>query len=618
MNDNNTPPQNRLWLAAVLALIMAVVLIWRWSDLQVERFKHFSKLAHNNQIVMLPVEPPRGKIFDRNGVLLADNETAYRLEVASDSANIVMGKMDILTSAIKIPEKALDKLKKAVKSRVYKGLIPLRENMNEDEIAAFLRWQFLFPEVVLRTELVRHYPQADTAAHAIGHVGRLTAKDVEKIKKNGMSKFYHGAKFIGKTGVESLQEKRLRGILGLQESQVDAHGRTLGNRAHTSPQNGDKLTLSIDMRLQKLAETLLSGERGAVVVLDVNSGAVLALASSPRFDINAFVFGISTPQWKKLNESADKPLIHRAIYGQYSPGSTIKPFLAMAALENGWRKPSYTYFSRGFFDLTPKHRFHDWKKGGHGTVSISKSIIRSVNSFYYQLGDDIGIDEMKRGLSVFGFGKITGIDLDNEKPGTLPSSQWKKKTIGEAWYPGDTIAASVGQGYLRATPLQMARAMAIIANGGYPITPYIVESDTPRELPPNAGFNPEYLQLVQDALTKVTQPGGTASQTGKGAVYGIAGKTGTAQVARLQLDAKGNRIKNKDLPKNIRDHAWFIGYAPTIVKPQLSIAVLVENGGSGGKTAAPIARQIFDFYFADSFPNPEVEPEESSNTQQDV
>ena len=593
---DNTASSSRLWFAAFFAVILAIILIWRWNDLQVERFKHFSKLAQDNQLVVLPIEPPRGKILDRHGEVLADNNTAYRLEIASDSAANIMGKMDALTAAIAIPEKAITQLQEARKSRVYKGHIVLRENLREEEISAFLQWQFLFPEIILKAELVRHYLYADAAAHVIGHVGRLTEKDKVKIKKKGDNKRYHGAKFIGKTGVEVLQESHLRGDLGVQEANVDAHGRILANQTQKPPRRGDNLTLTIDMELQRLAESLLEGERGAAVVMDVNTGAVLALASSPRFDINAFVFGIPAKKWKELNESTEKPLIHRAIYGQYAPGSSIKPFLALAALQNGWRDTSYTYFSRGFFELTPKHRYHDWKKGGHGKVDISKSIVRSVNSFYYQLGHDIGIEEMHRGLSVFGFGRPTGIELDNEKPGILPSSAWKEKTTGEKWYPGDTIAASVGQGYMQATPLQMARAMAIIANGGTPVKPYIIKSYAPTP-PPAIALNPEYLQVIQDALAQVTKPGGTAPRVGKDAAYGIAGKTGTAQVSRLQLDDKGNRIKNEKLPKHLRDHAWFVCYAPT-ENPQFSVAVLVENGGSGGKYAAPIARQLLDLYLS--------------------
>ena len=346
---DNTAPSSRLWFAAFFAVVLAIVLIWRWNDLQVERFKHFSELAQDNQIVVLPIEPPRGKILDRHGEVLADNSTAYRLEVASDFAANVMGKMDALTAAIAIPKKAIAQLHKARKSRVYKGHIVLRENLREEEIAAFLQWQFLFPEIVLKAELVRHYLYADAAAHVIGHVGRLTEKDKVKIKKRGDNKRYHGAKFIGKTGVEILQEARLRGDLGVQEANVNAHGRILANRAQKPPRRGDNLTLTIDMELQRLAESLLTGERGAAVVMDINTGAVLALASSPRFDINAFVFGISTEEWKDLNDSTEKPLIHRAIYGQYAPGSSIKPFLALAALQNGWRDTSYIYFSRAVF-----------------------------------------------------------------------------------------------------------------------------------------------------------------------------------------------------------------------------------------------------------------------------
>ena len=583
--------RERLWLFFLLTAAVVVLLTWRWHNLQVDRFDYYSQLAHENRIKILPVEPPRGVIFDRNGEALAVNETAYSLHVGSDFAGAVLDKLDVLQAAAAIPDSAVKKLVKARDSGVYHGVITLREKLSEKEVANFLSRQFLLDEIVLEAELTRRYPLGDSAGHVIGYVGRINDDDFEKIKSTGRENIYRGAKFIGKTGAELIYETALRGVLGTQEAQVDAHGRIYRRTIRRRPRKGGDMHLTIDTRLQQRAESLLLDEAGAVVLMDVHSGELLALASSPRFDVNHFVFGISTSRWRTLNEMEQKPLVHRAIGGQYSPGSTIKPFLALAALNNGWREEDYVYQSRGFFQLGT-HRFHDWKAGGHGNVGISRSIIRSVNTFYYQLGHDIGINALRDGLAPFGFGVASGIDLDNEKSGVLPTPEWKKKTFKQQWLPGETISTSVGQGYFQATPLQMAAAMSMIANGGRRVRPHIHRG---RGELKTFTFGDEHLQLVQRALAAVTVPGGTAPRVGRGADYAIAGKTGTAQVAKLQLDASGNRIKNKDLPKKLRDHAWFVGYAPAEA-PRVAVAVIVENGGGGGRVAGPIARHILDEY----------------------
>ncbi|MGU9950883.1 MAG: penicillin-binding protein 2 [Gammaproteobacteria bacterium WSBS_2016_MAG_OTU1] len=602
----NTLPKGRLLIFGLAALIMACLLAWRWHNLQVSRFSHYSQLAHDNQLSILPVEPPRGQIFDRNGAALAINETVYSLKVGSDFAGDVLGKIDALRRAIRISDDAVKKLDDSRRSQVYKGVITLREKLTEEEVVNFLSWQFLFPEIVLESELARYYPLGDSAGHVIGHVGRVSEKDRLKIKAASRESLYQGAKFIGKTGVELIYEQTLRGELGAQEAQVDAHGRILGRAVRRQPTPGRDIYLTLDMRLQSLAESLLVGESGAAVVMDVNTGELLALASSPRFDINKFVFGISVADWKVLNTSSQKPLIHRAIYGQYAPGSTIKPFLALTALQHGWRDKDYRYHSKGFFQLG-NHRYHDWKKGGHGVVDISRSIIRSVNTFYYTLGNEIGIDKLHEGLLPFGFGLLSGVDLDNEKNGILPSTEWKERVRGEKWIGGETVSASVGQGYLQATPLQMAVAMCMIANGGRQLRPYIYQQDGNAT---NHVFDKEFLDLIQDALAKVTVPGGTAPGVGRDALYGIAGKTGTAQVVKLKLDATGERIKNEDLPKKYRDHAWFVGYAP-VESPQVAVAVIVENGGSGGRIAGPISRQLLDQYLLtdNRLPQKEIDEE---------
>lgn len=592
-DDEAALRRGRLWIAALLVLAIGGLLSLRWHNLQVERFQYYSQLAHDNQLAVLPVEPPRGRIFDRNGEQLAVNETVYSLKVGSDFAGEVLGKLAVLKQAVNIYDKAIKKLIKSEGSRVYQGDITLREKLSEQEVVDFLGWQFLFPEIVLESELARRYPLADSAGHVIGHVGRLNDNDIRQLKESGRDRGYQGAKFIGKTGVELIYENILRGDLGVQEAQIDAHGRILNRAVRRQPQPGRDIYLTLDMRLQRLAESLLGSESGAVVMMDVHSGEILVLASSPRFDVNNFVFGIGTKEWEALNLSEQKPLIHRAIYGQYAPGSTIKPFLALAALQRGWRDKDYIYHSRGFFQLGANARFHDWKAGGHGRVDIVRSIVRSVNSFYYQLGYEQGIDNLHDGLAPFGFGRTSGIDLNSEKGGVLPSKEWKEKTYQQKWLPGETISASVGQGYVQVTPLQMALAMSMIANGGRRLRPFVYQERLPAWK--EEEFADAHLTLVREALAAVTKPGGTAARVGNGASYSIAGKTGTAQVSRLRLDAAGRRIKNKDLPKKLRDHAWFVGYAPEH-EPQVAIAAIVENGGSGGRVAGPIVRKVLDSY----------------------
>ncbi len=608
MNDRTPPPHGRLWFFALLVAAAVVMLALRWHNLQVDRFSHYSQLAHDNQLAVLPVEPPRGLIYDRNGETLAINETVYSLHVVSDFAAKVLGNLDSLRQVIPVPDAVVQKLVEAKNSSTYSGVIALRERLDEQEITNFLDWQFLFPEIVLESELVRRYPFGDSTGHVIGHVGRLNEKDKQKLKSAGAADDYLGTKFIGKTGVELIYEKLLRGELGAQEAQVDAHGRINARALRKNPRRGADLYLTLDMRLQRLAESLLNGDAGAVVMMDVENGELLALASSPRFDVNKFVFGISTAHWRELNASEQKPLIHRAVYGQYAPGSTIKPFLALAALQNGWRDEKYIYHSRGFFRLG-QHRFHDWKEGGHGRVDVARSIIRSVNTFYYELAHEIGMEKMFAGLSPFGFGVATGVDVDNEKGGVLPTPEWKEKVYDEEWFPGETVSAGVGQGYVQVTPLQMAVAAGMIANGGRKLRPYLRRGRAADAV--NNDYSPAHLNLIRDAMAAVTRPGGTAPAVGQGAKYGIAGKTGTAQVSRLRYDSEGQRIKNDELPKKLRDHAWFVGYAPT-ENPRVAIVVMVENGGSGGKAAGPIARKMTDEYVSIYLPDATLPPPDSS------
>jgi len=598
--------RRRAVLLVFVMLASAAGLAARWNYLQVVQFEHYALQSKENGLALKPVGPERGMIHDRNGVVLADNTPSYSLFVGSDYAQEVLDKIDTLGEVVELRPLAIEQLREAASSPVYKGEVQIKGLMTEEEVSRFVSWQFYFPEVVLRAGFAREYPRRNLAAHVIGHVGRINQEEKDRMEEIGKHKTYRGSLFIGKSGVEDQQENLLHGLPGTRQVEIDAHGRVLRSIERVLPRRGQDIYLTLDSELQQLGEALLGDESGAIVMLDVWTGEILALVSSPRFDLNLFVHGIDHANWDRLNGMEERPLVHRAIYGQYAPGSTIKPFLALAALERGWRDPDYTYRSIGHFQLTPTIRFHDWKAGGHGEVGFAKSIIRSVNSFYYQLAHDVGVDEMAEGLRAFGFGAPTGVDLPGEKGGIVPTQQWKREARDEPWYPGDTIPVGVGQGYLHATPLQMARAMAVIANGGRMIRPHLLLSAQDRPSPErlaavsssNSGperalFSRAHVELVRDALSKVTQPGGTALSVGRDSPYPIAGKTGTAQVSRLRYDAAGNRVKNEDLPKRLRDHAWFVGYAPADL-PLVSIAVIVEHGGSGGRTAGPVARAMLD------------------------
>ena len=590
----------RVWFGVLASLIVCCLLGWRWHYLQVERFSHFSEKASDNQITVQPIAPVRGRIFDRAGRVFADNDTRYFVKISSDYAGSVLPHLPAIRARLAIDGAGEERLAAAAGKSVYSGDIVVRDYMSEEEVVRFMAIQHAYPQAVLDAGMYRTYPEGDSAAHLIGHVARISPDDKKRLRQRGMLRRYAGSEFIGKRGVEARFETRMHGMPGLREAYIDAHGRVLKAEQRAAPRAGEDMWLTIDLELQQLAESLLAGRKGAVIALDPHDGAIIALASSPRFDPNEFIGGVSQRRWEELNSrEAGTPMVHRATYGQYAPGSTIKPFLALAALANGWRDRDYTYFSSGSFALTPSVVFEDWQEGGHGETGIAKSIVRSVNSFYYQLAHDVGVDAMHDALSVFGFGQPAAAGIGGGRDGVLPTESWKLEAFGEQWYPGDTIPIGVGQGYIEVTPLQLARAMAVIANGGRLVQPYLAAGiGGARIMPPARGeriFEDEHLWIVRDALAQVTQPGGTAySRVGKDSLYPIAGKTGTAQVARLRF-ADGERVKNEDLPEHLRDHAWFVGFAPAY-NPRIVVAALVEHGGSGGRAAGPIVRTVMDDY----------------------
>jgi penicillin-binding protein 2 len=434
---------------------------------------------------------------------------------------------------------------------------------------------------------------------------------LKRIEAQGQTTNYKGTDHIGKLGIEGSYEEELHGTTGSEQVEIDAGGRAIRSLAKTEPVAGNNLRLTLDIKLQKVAEEIFGEFRGALVAMDPNNGEILAFVSKPGFDPNLFVDGIDPVNWDLLNNSEDKPLNNRALRGQYPPGSTIKPFMALAALENGKRTPEYSIVDPGFWMLPGVSRpFRDWKKGGHGVVNLHKSVVVSCDTYYYGLGNDLGIDKINAFMTPFGFGSKNGIDIDGELAGIMPSQEWKQRRFKQKWYAGDTISVSIGQGYWLATPLQLATATAILANGGTQVTPHllkeIVDAKTGEKRaykpPPQAQmtFKPENLQLVRQAMVDVMKPGGTAALAGAGASYLIAGKTGTAQVIGMK---QGEKYDARKIDERHRDHALFVAYAPAD-NPKIALALLVENGGGGGGTASPMAREIFDYYLLGKLPDP--------------
>jgi penicillin-binding protein 2 len=495
--------------------------------------------------------------------------------------------------------------------------------LNDVEVAKFAANKYRFPGVDIRARLFRHYPNGEVASHVIGYIGRLTQRDMDNLRERGMAANYTGSDFIGKVGLEGKYEAELHGTTGFEEVETDANGRAVRTLRSTLPVSGNNLLLSLDARLQEIAERSFGDRRGALIAVEPATGGVLALVSKPGFDPNLFVDGIDPVNWDLLNNSPDHPLNNRALQGVYPPGSTFKPFMALAALELGKRNARHTISDPGYFFLggASGHRYRDWKPGGHGMVDLHKSIVISCDTYYYGVAQDLGIDNIHQFIRHFGFGKATGIDIAGETGGLLPSQEWKMRRFKQKWFTGDTISVGIGQGYNLATPLQLAQATAILANSGTIFRPHIVrhvqdsQSNALRsiEVEPvgHVSLKPENLALVREAMVDVTRPGGTAAAAGAGAPYQFAGKTGTAQVIGMKQNEK---YDERRIQERHRDHALFIAYAPAEA-PTIALAILVENGGHGGSAAAPIARHVFDYYLLGKEPEikPEPEPEDSEH-----
>lgn len=602
--------QLRLKIGIGFVVLLAVALLGRGYYLQRVQHEHFVQRAESNRISLVPTAPHRGLILDRNGQILADNYSAYTLEINRSRMASLEETLAQIGTLIEITPGQLRRFRRLLAESHEFETVPLKSRLTDEEVAIVAANRYRLPGVEVKARLFRNYRAGPGMAHVVGFIGRINDRDLASLRESGREQNYRGTVHIGKTGLEQSYETLLHGRTGFDQMETDAGGRAVRMLSRIPPVPGKDLRLHLDVELQAVAEHAFGDYLGGLVALDPNTGGVLALVSKPGFDPNLFIDGIDPDTWKELNESRERPMVNRALRGIYPPGSTIKPFMALAGLELGLRRPGDSIVDPGYFMLpNSRHQFRDWKRGGHGVVDLRKSISQSCDTYYYKLAVDMGIERMHDYLAQFGFGEKTGIDLDGESSGLLPSREWKQRRWKKPWYPGETVIAGIGQGYHLTTPLQLAASTAMLANGGRPVQPRLVEAVrdpatqawTPlpaAETRPAVAITPKHLDVVREGLLDVTRPGGTAAASAAGAPYAIAGKTGTAQVVAIK---QGARYDASKLAREHRDHALFVAYAPAD-KPMLAVAVMVENGGSGSGTAAPIARAVFDYYLTGKRP----------------
>ena len=604
LNETDHFRENKVFINRIVACVLFINiatlgLVVRLVYLQVVGHAHYSNLAQDNRVKISPLPPTRGMIIDRNGDVLANNFPTYSLEVFLDQVADLDATLTELKKLLNLSEDEIDRFNTL--RRRHKGFaaIPLRLQLSEEEIALFSVRMPHFPGVEIQRRMLRTYPYGELTAHVVGYVGRISEAELQNLDPSVYSGTYH----IGKSGVEKAYEELLHGKAGYQEVETNVQGRPISVLGQTDPQPGTDLYLSLDIGLQKTAKDALRGYSGALVAIEPSSGHILAMVSNPSFDPNPFIQGISRTQFESLQNSPDRPLYDRVLRGIYPPGSTVKPFMALAGLEYGQITVGRRVNCPGFFRLPGSdHSYRDWKSGGHGGVDLRLAITQSCDVYFYQLALRLGIDRMNHYMRRFGFGEKTGIDIDGEKAGIYPSSEWKLKTRKQAWFPGETLIAGIGQGYVQATPLQMARAMAILANKGKVVEPRVVDhmqvpADTEEPFPLHKSEDipipPGDWRAVVDAMIDVVHsPRGTAKGIAGGLTYHIAGKTGTAQVFSVRQDQVYKRMK---VTAKLKDHAWFVAFAPA-ESPRIAIAVIAENGGHGGSVAAPMAKAVIQQY----------------------
>jgi penicillin-binding protein 2 len=597
----------RLSAAGVFVLVCFGLLLSRFIWLQVFKHSDYAAQAEENRISIVPVVPNRGLILDRNGTVLARNFSAYTLEITPSKIKGELDPLiDELETLVDIQVKDRKRFKKLLEESKNFESTPIRTRLSDEEVARFTAQRYRFPGVEIQARLFRQYPMGAVASHVIGYIGRISQKDADKIEEMPETDAanYSGTDYIGKEGLEKSYEKQLHGKTGYEEVEVSAGGRAIRTLSRTSASPGHNLILSIDIELQKVIEEAFGERRGALVAIEPATGDILAYVSMPTFDPNLFVEGIDQQSWDALNTSLDRPLLNRPLSGSYPPGSTYKPFMALAALELGKRTPAQTIYDPGYF-FFGNHKFRDDKEGGHGTVDMYKSIVHSCDTYYYMLANDLGVDAIHDFMKPFGFGQLTGIDLDNERHGLLPSTAWKraayKKPEQQKWYAGETISLGIGQGYNAFTPLQLAQAMSILANDGVVMKPHlvkIIENGVSRERVPTVpkesyriNLKQKNIDFIKQALVGVAREG-TSSRIFGNAGYVSAGKTGTAQVVAI---GKNEKYDAKRVAERQRDHSLYTAFAPAD-KPRIAISIVVENGGFGAAVAAPIVKKALDYY----------------------
>ena len=596
--------KERAILSAIFVAGTFILLLVRLFDLQITNFSHYQTLSDDNRVRVLPIAPTRGLILDGNGEILADNTPNYQLVVTPAQVNNMAELIESLGEFINIQEHELERFHKIIKRQQSFQQTPLKLNLTEEEVAKFAVNQHRYAGVEIAAHSTRYYPQKNSFAHALGYVGRINEKELGKLDKQN----YQGSSHVGKLGIEKRYEDDLHGKVGYQHVEINAQGRSLRVLKTQPSLPGMDIQLSLIARLQEVAQDALGDENGAVVALDPNNGDVLAFVSQPNYDPNAFVNGIGQIAYAALRDNKHRPLFNRALIGQYPPGSTIKPMVALAGLHYGVTWAEKTMYAGPYFQLPGKARkYRDWKKGGHGVVNMTSAIAQSCDVYFYNLGDELGIDRMHEFFTQFGLGSKTNLDTVGEVSGLMPSRSWKQSSRGQPWYPGETIITSIGQGYMLTTPLQLAVMTAYIANRGKMYQPRFVRATRdagtfqfqlkqPISMPEVKVDNESYWLAIEKAMINVVHaPNGTARRIGRDAEYKIAGKTGTAQVFGIAQDEEYDK---DTVPKHLQDHALFIAFAPA-EDPIIALAVVVENGGSGSSAAAPVARKILDAYLID-------------------
>ena len=597
----------RASIAFIIVVMMLGVVLNNLYSLQVEQHDVYQTRSNGNRIKVLPVAPNRGLIYDRNGILLAENRPVFSLEITPEQTNDLDATLDGLTELMGITPEERESFNSSLKGQRRFKPIALRTKLSEVDVALFSASKHLYPGVQIEARLARHYPYKEALTHVLGYVARINKKDLQKLVEAGQEDNYAATHDIGKLGVEKYHEELLHGSVGYQQVEVNNQGRIIRVLNVDPPVPGKDIVLNIDLSLQLATQQALEGQRGAVIVSDIKTGGILALFSNPSYDPNLFVHGISRKNYAALLNSPDRPLINRATQGQYPPASTIKPHLGLIGLEEGIITEEYTIQDNGHYQLpNVSHTWRDWRKWGHGEVDIAKAIEVSCDIYYYDLAYKLGIDKISESMYEFGFGDFTGIDLYEESDANMPSRGWKRARFNQPWYIGDTIPVGIGQGFWSTTPIQLSHSVNTLVNRGERIIPQIIRGfmheDSSVEIIPLKTLRPieiknqHNVDIILNAMHDVVHgKEGGARHTFADAPYQSAGKTGTAQLFSVGQDEKYDAEK---IDERLRDNAMYVGFAP-FENPEISVTVVLENAGGGSKNAAPVAKKIMDFYFRD-------------------